>query len=144
MKVKIKRLNDNAVIPQYATPGAAGFDLHASENRTIFPGETALVPTGLSIEIPNGYEMQVRPRSGVSLKTGLRVANSPGTVDSDYRGEVCIIMHNTGDAGLDIFSGDRIAQGVICPVLQVSFEEVDDLSDTKRGSGGFGSTGGGR
>jgi dUTP pyrophosphatase len=91
--------------------------------------------------VPAGYELQVRPRSGTSLKTGLRVANAPGTVDSDYRGEVCVIMTNTGDQMYYINKGDRIAQGVICPVFQVEFEETDTLDDTSRGSNGFGSTG---
>lgn len=149
MKVKIKKLHPDAVIPKYATPGAAGFDLVALEDVEILPGCTRLVKTGLSVEIPTGYELQVRPRSGTSLKTALRVANAPGTVDSDYRGEVCVIMSNTNVyQGIDykakvenIKKGDRIAQGVICPVFQAEFEVVEDLSVTDRGAGGFGSTG---
>lgn len=149
MKVKIKKLHPDAVIPKYATPGAAGFDLVALEDVEILPGCTRLVKTGLSVEIPTGYELQVRPRSGTSLKTALRVANAPGTVDSDYRGEVCVIMSNTNIyQGIDykakvehIKKGDRIAQGVICPVFQAEFEVVEDLSVTDRGAGGFGSTG---
>lgn len=150
MNVKIKKLHPDAVVPKYATPGAAGFDLVALEDVNIDPGQTKLVKTGLSVEIPTGYELQIRPRSGTSLKTSLRVANSPGTVDSDYRGEVCVIVTNISApilsgpyAGLPVGvkKGDRIAQGVICPVVQAEFEIVEELSSTDRGSGGFGSTG---
>jgi dUTP pyrophosphatase len=147
MKVRIKKLHPDAVIPKYATQGAAGFDLVAIEDVKIEPGHTSLVKTGLSVEIPRGYELQVRPRSGNSLKTKLRVANTPGTVDSDYRGEVCVIVDNVAayfppnGGSLDIKKGDRIAQGVICPIFQAEFEEVEDLSSTARGAGGFGSTG---
>lgn len=150
MKVKVKKLNPDAVIPQYATPGSAGFDLVALEDIEIEPGSTKLVKTGLSIEVPMGYELQVRPRSGTSLKTPLRVANSPGTVDSDYRGEVCVIMTNTGvtvahngniPTTIVIKKGERIAQGVIAPIVQAEFEVVEELSDSTRGAGGFGSTG---
>lgn len=153
MRIKIKKLHEDAVIPSYATRGSAGFDLIALENVDIQPGETKLIKTGLSIEVPEGYELQVRPRSGTSLKTPLRVANSPGTVDSDYRGEICIIMTNAQSvfhmaAGVHstsyaqyINKGDRIAQGVICPIVQADFLEVEELNDTQRGAGGFGSTG---
>lgn len=151
MKVKIKKLHPDAVIPAYATPGAAGFDLVATEDVEIRPGECKLVKTGLSVEVPAGFEMQVRPRSGLSLKTSLRVANSPGTVDSDYRGEVCVLMWHGGAKEFDgatsnyqifiIKKGERIAQGVICPVVQAEFEVAEDLSVTDRGAGGFGSTG---
>jgi dUTP pyrophosphatase len=147
MKIKIKKLHPDAVMPKYATEGAAGFDLVALEDYTLFAGGTVLVKTGLSVEIPEGYEMQVRPRSGLSLKTFLRVANSPGTVDSDFRAEVCVIMTNANfftrdyDTSIFIKKGERIAQGVICPVVQAEFEVVEELSDTERGSGGFGSTG---
>lgn len=141
MIVKVKRVRKDAVIPQYATPGAAGFDLVAAEDVFLRGGETKLVPTGLSFEIPEGYEMQIRPRSGLSLKTGLRIANAPGTIDSDYRGEVKIIVENTSNTYHHIEKGDRIAQGVIAPVMRAVFEEADDLSETDRGSGGFGSTG---
>jgi dUTP pyrophosphatase len=152
--VKIKKLHEDAVIPQYQTSGASGFDLHALEDVEILPNHTQLVRTGLSFEVPEGYELQIRPRSGLSLKTHLRVANAPGTVDSDYRGEVCIIMTNTMEA-LDkdytpdqddrdipkIKKGDRVAQGVICPVVQAEFEVVEELQETERGSSGWGSTG---
>lgn len=150
MQVKIKKLHENAVTPKYGTDGAAGFDLFAIEDTQIKPGETKLVRTGFAIAVPEGFEMQVRPRSGMSLKTMLRVANSPGTVDSDFRGEVCVIAHNAsspyGNQGSDLNSifiakGDRIAQGVICPVVRADFSVVDSLDETKRGEGGYGSTG---
>jgi len=143
MKLKIKRLHENAVIPRYETPGASGFDLHALEDVTIQPGETKLVRTGLAFDVGPGYEIQVRPRSGLSLKTSLRVANSPGTVDADYRGEVCVIAWNSDprSPGVNIKMGDRIAQGVVCPIVQADIEVVDYLEESTRGIGGFGSTG---
>ena len=142
MKVKVKKLVPNAVIPKYGTSGASGFDFVATELTVINAGETKLVKTGISMAVDQGYEIQVRPRSGMSLKTALRVANAPGTVDSDYRGEICVIMTNTDSEGSYVIKeGDRIAQGVVCPILQVEFDEVDDLDDTQRGVGGFGSTG---
>lgn len=143
IRVRVKKLREDAVIPEYKTEGAAGFDLVAAEDVTINAGETVTVPTGLAFEIPEGYELQIRPRSGLSLKTPLRIANSPGTIDSDYRGEVKIIITNTGqcDDYYNIYKGDRIAQGVIVPVMRAEFEEVDELSETSRGYGGFGSTG---
>jgi dUTP pyrophosphatase len=143
LKVKIKKLHEDAVIPQYQTTGAAGFDFHAIEDMEIPTRKTVLVKTGLSMEIPEGYELQVRPRSGMSLKTKMRIANSPGTVDSDYRGEICIIMENMSMLGAlpyDIKKGDRIAQGVICPVFQATFIE-DELNESERGEKGFGSSG---
>ena len=142
LRVKIKKLSQDSIIPSYQTPGSSGFDFHAIEDMEINPRQTVLVKTGLSMEIPEGYELQVRPRSGMSLKTKIRVANSPGTIDSDYRGEICIIMENIGMLAAfpyQIKKGDRIAQGVICPVYQATFIE-DELSDTERGEGGFGST----
>lgn len=141
MKIKIKKLVSHAVTPEYQTPGAAGFDLAASSRVVIEPGETKIVPTGLVFEVPQGWELQVRPRSGLSYKTGLRVTNSPGTVDSDYRGEVGVIIQNTGDTVAIIETYDRIAQGVICPIIQAEFEEVENVSETQRGDGAFGSTG---
>lgn len=140
MKVKIMKLSKLAQIPQYQTKGAAGFDLHSIEEIEIKPKQTVLIPTGLSFKIPDGYEMQIRPRSGLSLKTGLRVVNSPGTLDSDYTGEAKIIMQNTGEETQFIKFGDRIAQGVICPIIQVEFDETETLEETERGSKGFGST----
>lgn len=142
MKVKIKKTHPNAKIPVYQSRGASGFDFHALEDVILLPGDTKLIKTGLSFEIPEGYELQVRPRSGMSLKTKMRVSNSPGTVDADYRGEVCIIAdHITGDGIIHIKKGDRVAQGVICPIIQAQFEVVDILDETSRGSGAFGSTG---
>jgi len=129
-----------AQIPQYQTKGASGFDFHSIEEIEIKPKQTVLIPTGLAFKIPEGYEMQIRPRSGVSFKTGLRVVNSPGTLDSDYTGEAKIIMQNTGDETFLINFGDRIAQGVICPVIQVKFDETENLEETERGEKGFGST----
>jgi len=145
MKVRIKKLHEDAVVPQYQTSGASGFDLHALEDTEIWPGDTKLVKTGLAFEVPLGYELQVRPRSGTSLKTPLRIANAPGTVDADFRGQVCVIMSNwhseTSHSIVEIKKGDRIAQGVICPVVQAEFEVVDSLDSTSRGTSAFGSTG---
>ncbi|SDW23491.1 dUTP diphosphatase [Paenibacillus sp. PDC88] len=169
MRVRVKKLHSEACIPRYANPQDSGFDLVATEDVIIAPGETALVPTGLAFEIPDGYELQIRPRSGVSLRTKLRVANTPGTVDSSYRGEVKVIIDNIAqldelsyywtfiDATIQpidngaqecpygtylIRAGDRIAQGVIAPVVRANLEETDgELADTERGSGGFGHTG---
>lgn len=141
VNLKIKKLNDEAVIPEYQTKGAAGFDFHSTDSVVLYPNDTALVSTGLAFAVPEGFELQVRPRSGLSAKTGLRVANAPGTVDSDYRGEVKIIITNTGFVPQHIKKGDRIAQGVLCPVYQAVFDVIDDLDETERGSGAFGSTG---
>ncbi|TRW17080.1 dUTP diphosphatase [Glacieibacterium frigidum] len=128
-------------LPEYATEGAAGMDIVSAETLTLSPGDRAGVPTGLSIAIPDGYEVQVRPRSGLALKHGLTVANAPGTIDSDYRGEVKVILINLGPRPVHIERGMRIAQLVVAPVTRGRFEEVDSLDDTARGSGGFGSTG---
>lgn len=142
MEVKIKKVRPHADIPQYATDGAAGFDLVAAEDVVISPDETKIVPTGIAVELPPGYEMQIRPRSGVSLKTKLRVANAPGTVDSDYRGEIGIIVDNTSDSETKVVKrGTRIAQGVIQRVERAEFVVCDELTETARGDGGFGSTG---
>lgn len=140
MKVKIKKLAGTAITPEYQTEGASGFDLHSVEDVILDRGTTDTVSIGLAFEIPEGYEMQIRPRSGLSLKTGLRVANAPGTIDSDYRGEVKVIMHNASNRAEQIAIGDRIAQGVIVPVIKVEFEE-GELDETERAEGGFGSTG---
>ena len=128
-------------LPDYATPASAGVDLRAVEKRVLQPGERTLVPTGIRIALPVGYEAQVRPRSGLALKHGIILPNSPGTIDADYRGEIMVIMHNLGDAPFVIEPGDRIAQMVIAPVAQVSWVENDVLGETERSSGGFGSTG---
>ncbi|MDZ5480364.1 deoxyuridine 5'-triphosphate nucleotidohydrolase [Bacillus thuringiensis] len=166
LRVKIKRVKD-VELPRYAKPGDSGFDLVAAEDVIINPGETKVIPTGLAFEIPPGYEMQIRPRSGVSRKTKLRVVL--GTIDSGYRGEVGVIVDNTsiveyasqprllkgafvGDNDFNVTKatkyevikinkGERIAQGVIAPVITANFVEVDELSDGDRGTGGFGSTG---
>ena len=132
-----------AVISEYKTSGAAGADLCAllDSPLTIPAGLSALVPTGLFFEIPEGYEVQVRPRSGLAAKNGVTVLNSPGTIDSDYRGEIKVILINLGNADFTINSGDRIAQMIVAPVIQASFTITESLSDTERGSGGFGSTG---
>ncbi len=149
VEVKVKKLShydQSFPLPTYETKGAAGADVRASlESRTeitIKPGERVLVPTGLSMEIPEGYEVQVRPRSGLSFKTGLMVLNSPGTIDSDYRGEVKVILGNLGKNDEIIKHGDRVAQLVIAPVVQAHYFVFDgNLTDTVRGAGGFGSTG---
>ncbi len=132
-----------AIIPEYKTAGAAGADLCAllNEPLTIPAGKFAMVPTGLFFEIPEGYEVQVRPRSGLAAKNGVTVLNTPGTIDSDYRGEIKVILINLGDADFTINSGDRIAQMIIAPVTQAKFTITESLSETERGTGGFGSTG---
>ena len=132
-----------AIIPEYKTAGAAGADLCAllSEPLTIPAGKFAMVPTGLFFEISEGYEVQVRPRSGLAAKNGVTVLNTPGTIDSDYRGEIKVILINLGSTDFTINSGDRIAQMIVAPVTQAKFEITDSLSETERGTGGFGSTG---
>lgn len=132
-----------AIIPEYKTAGAAGADLCAllDSPLTISSGKFAMVPTGLFFEIPEGYEVQVRPRSGLAAKNGVTVLNTPGTIDSDYRGEIKVILINLGSADFTINSGDRIAQMIVAPVTQAKFEITDSLSETERGTGGFGSTG---
>ena len=132
-----------ATIPEYKTAGAAGADLCALLDKplTIPAGKYAMVPTGLFFEIPEGYEVQVRPRSGLAAKNGVTVLNTPGTIDSDYRGEIKVILINLGSSDFTINSGDRIAQMIVAPVTQAQFEITDSLSETERGAGGFGSTG---
>jgi len=130
-------------LPSYATAGAAGFDLLAAVTAplVVAPGARVLVPTGLCLALPAGYELQVRPRSGLALKHGIVLPNSPGTIDEDYRGELQIIIMNAGDAPFTIERGTRIAQGVLAPVTRATWKEADSLPDTPRGVGGFGSTG---
>lgn len=142
MNVKIIA-KEGAIVPMYKTTGAAGADICALLNEpiTIHKGEKVMVPTGLFCEIPEGYEIQVRPRSGLASKNGITVLNTPGTIDSDYRGEIKVILINLGNEDFVINSGDRIAQIIVAPVIQASFEIVDSLSDTERGSNGFGSSG---
>lgn len=141
--VLIRRLPhaEGLALPAHATEGAAGMDLLAARDITLPPGGRALVPTGIAVAIPGGFEMQVRPRSGLALKHGVTVLNAPGTVDSDYRGEVGVILLNTGDAAFAITRGDRIAQAVFAPVTRALWEEVAVLPESARGLGGFGSTG---
>ncbi len=139
--VKFKKLHDDAKIPEYQTKGSAGFDLASLESVIIYSKQVRIVSTGLALEIPQGYELQIRPRSGTSVKTKLRIANAPGTIDSDYRGEIGLIIENTGDDFCKIEAGERIAQGVLSRVQQARFEQIEELSVTERGEGGFGSTG---
>ena len=142
--VQLKRLphGEGLALPAYATQGAAGMDVLAAEDVTIAPGQRHAVATGLAVAIPAGYEIQVRPRSGLALKHGIAVPNTPGTIDSDYRGELKVILINHGAEDFAIARGDRIAQLVLAPVTQATWDEVDKLDDTARGAGGFGSTGG--
>ncbi|MCL4671460.1 MAG: dUTP diphosphatase [Sphingomonadaceae bacterium] len=142
--VAIKRLphSDGLDLPRYATSGAAGMDVVSAEDVTIAPGARHAVATGLAVAIPPGYEIQVRPRSGLALKHGVTVPNTPGTIDSDYRGELKVILINHGSEPFAIARGDRVAQLVLAPVTQAAWREVDELDETERGSGGFGSTGG--
>jgi dUTP pyrophosphatase len=141
MTIKIKKLNPNAVIPSYAKHGDAGMDVHATEEVVLKPGEIKLVSTGLAFEIPYGTELQIRPRSGLALKKGVSIVNSPGTLDYGYRGELKIILINHGKENFEVKKEDRIAQIVLNRIEIVDVEEVDELSETERGEGGFGSTG---
>lgn len=143
ISLQVKRLRGNAVLPRYMTAHAAGMDLHAALDTTLTlaPGERTLIPTGLVLAIPPGYEGQVRPRSGLALKQGIALVNAPGTIDADYRGEVGIIVINHGTETVTFAPGDRIAQLVIAPVLQVCCCEVEELDTTARAAGGFGHTG---
>ncbi len=141
MQLKIKKLHPNAMMPAYAHPGDAGMDLCAVEETTILPGESQLIPTGISIELPPQTEAQVRPRSGLALKHQITVLNTPGTIDEGYRGEVGVILINHGKNPFVVTAGMKVAQMVIQSVLRVEILEVEQLADTARGSGGFGSTG---
>ena len=142
--VMVKRLPhfEGLTLPAYATEGAAGMDVLSAENVTLAPGERWPVATGLAVAIPHGYEIQVRPRSGLALKHGIGVPNAPGTIDSDYRGELKVILINHGESSFEIRRGDRIAQLVLAPVVRASWLKVEELDETARGEGGFGSTGG--
>ncbi|ABD25037.1 deoxyuridine 5'-triphosphate nucleotidohydrolase [Novosphingobium aromaticivorans DSM 12444] len=142
--VLVKRLphGQDLPLPAYATEGAAGMDVVSAEDVDLAPGGRHAVATGLSVAIPHGYEIQVRPRSGLALKHGVTVPNTPGTIDSDYRGELKVIMINLGAETFSIRRGDRVAQLVVAPVTRGSWVEVDELDATQRGEGGFGSTGG--
>jgi dUTP pyrophosphatase len=141
MTIKFKKLNDLAKDPFYASEGASGFDICSVENVLIPPNERKLISTGLSIEIPEEYELQIRPRSGFAYKNGITVLNTPGTIDSDYRGEIKVLLINLGSVSFMVNVGDRIAQGVIMAVPTIKFAQVYTLSETERGAGGFGSTG---
>ena len=143
--VKLRRLPHGAGLdlPSYATKGAAGMDLLAAVEAPVViePGQRKLIPTGFCIALPAGYELQVRPRSGLALKHGITLPNTPGTIDEDYRGEIGIIVLNTGNEAFEVTRGMRIAQAVLAPVVRAAWSEVDDLDGTDRGAGGFGSTG---
>lgn len=139
--LRIKRLTETAVIPVYAKQVDSGFDLRASETVALLPGRTDIIPTGLAMAIPQGYELQIRPRSGAALRGTLMVKNSPGTIDSGYRGEIGVIMYNHGDSAVIVDRGSRIAQAVLCPVAHAEFIEVSELDETERGDGGYGHTG---
>jgi dUTP pyrophosphatase len=145
MKVYVKRLKKNPLgsMPQYMTEGASGMDLFASleEEVTLGPGERKLIPTGIAVAIPEGFEGQVRPRSGLAIQRGIGIVNGPGTIDSDYRGEIGVLLINFGKEPLTIRNGERIAQIVISQVFRATLEEVDDLPPTRREGGGFGHTG---
>lgn len=140
-QMKIKRLNDKAILPTRGSSSAAGYDLYTTDEAEIAPGQTVLVGTGLAMEIPEGYFGAVFARSGLATKEGLRPANCVGVIDSDYRGELKVPLHNDSDILRQVTAGERIAQLVLMPFLAVDFEETDDLSDTVRSTGGFGSTG---
>ena len=153
MHLRFKRLphGEGLPLPKYATAGAAGMDICAAEDVWIRSGETAMVKTGFAVAVAEGYELQCRPRSGLAAKNGISITNSPGTIDSDYRGEICVLLHNTkpalmiGGTPVDVYfpvkRGDRIAQLVFAAVPQPDVYEVDELEETERGAGGFGSTG---
>ena len=142
-KIQIKKLSTSVSTPKYETPGSSGMDIaaHIEKKIIINPGEKALVSTGLLVAIPIGYEIQIRPRSGLAAKKNITVLNTPGTIDADYRGEIKVILINHGKEKFIIENGDRIAQMVVCPVIQAELEGTTELPNTERGSGGFGSTG---
>lgn len=143
MPIKVKRLTDTAILPTYGSEHAAGLDLHADIElpRVVHPGDRATISTGIAMALQPGTALLVCPRSGLSSKKGVTVHNGPGIIDADYRGDIGVILHNTGDLAFTINPGDRIAQGVIVPVYTANLQEVDELPATARGAGGFGSTG---
>ncbi len=141
MVVRLKRLTPDARLPQYAYPDDSGADLYAAEEVVLQPGERRAVSTGLAAEVPIGFELQVRPKSGIALNSGVTVLNTPGTVDAGYRGEIKVILINLGAAPYVIHKGQKIAQLVLAPVFRADFQEVEELSESMRGAGGFGSTG---
>ena len=143
IRVRITRLphGEGLPLPSYATPGAAGLDVVAAEDLDLMPGQRHAVATGFRVAIPEGYEIQVRPRSGLAFKHGVTVPNTPGTIDSDYRGELKVLLINHGSGPFPVRRGERIAQLVPAAVTQAAFDEVEELCETERGAGGFGSTG---
>ncbi len=143
VKVLIKRLDKAVKLPEYKSDGASGIDLMAfvKDSIKVKPQTSTLIPTGISLAFSNNYEIQIRPRSGLALRNNISVLNTPGTVDSDYRGEIKVIIYNHGNEDFIINNGDRIAQMVLSPVIKINFEETNNLPDTVRGQGGFGSTG---
>ena len=142
VKLLIKKLQKNIILPEYKTEGSSGMDLMANVGQTvkILPGEKKIISTGIMVAIPEQYEIQIRPRSGLAAKNGISVLNTPGTIDSDYRGEIKIILINLGKDIFEIKKNDRIAQMIVCPIIKVELEEVESLPETVRGKGGFGST----
>tara|TARA_B100000131_G_scaffold98296_1_gene95439 strand:- start:131 stop:568 length:438 start_codon:yes stop_codon:yes gene_type:complete len=143
VKVLVKKLSTKVQLPSYKTKGSSGMDLNAFIDNPIkiLPNTSALIPTGLSIAIPENLEIQIRPRSGLAAKSNISVLNTPGTIDSDYRGELKVILFNHGNKDFTVQNNDRIAQMILTPILKIDFEEVDELPNTIRGVGGFGSTG---
>lgn len=150
MRLEFKRLEhgEGLELPGYTTKGAAAMDIRAAEACMVYPGQTVMVKTGFAVAVPEGYELQCRPRSGLAAKHNITVANTPGTIDSDYRGEICVLLHNLKGGGFSLDSGafevnrgDRVAQLVLAPVTKAEVVEVEELDETERGTGGFGSTG---
>ena len=142
VKLLIKKLHKNIILPEYKTDGSSGMDLMANVEQTvkILPGEKKIISTGIMVAIPEQYEIQIRPRSGLAAKNGISVLNTPGTIDSDYRGEIKVILINLGKDIFQINKNDRIAQMIVCPIIKVELKEVESLPETIRGKGGFGST----
>ena len=142
VKLLIKKLHKNIILPEYKTDGSSGMDLMANVEQTvkILPGEKKIISTGIMVAIPEQYEIQIRPRSGLAAKNGISVLNTPGTIDSDYRGEIKVILINLEKDIFQINKNDRIAQMIVCPIIKVELKEVESLPETARGEGGFGST----
>ncbi len=140
VRVPIK-LDESAQLPEYASAGAAGMDVRTPQQISLQPGQRTHIATGLRVSVPDGFELQVRPRSGLALRHGLALVNSPGTIDPDFRGEIGILLINLGSDAVEIAAGERIAQLVLCPVAHCEWQIVDQLEDSERGEGGFGSTG---
>ena len=142
VKLLIKKIQKNIILPEYKTDGSSGMDLMANVEQMvkILPGEKKIISTGIMVAIPKQYEIQIRPRSGLAAKNGISVLNTPGTIDSDYRGEIKVILINFGKDIFEIKKNDRIAQMIVCPIIKVELEEVESLPETVRGKGGFGST----